>query len=429
MLNRAGIWTVVTLLVGLGAGATVAAPPPLPPTGGVRIESITHSARAPLQAGDSFSVTLRGSAGANATFGILGVVADVRLREARPGVYGAQPALYLSSFAVRPGDAARNAAILANLRVGGQDVIGVSDRPITIDTRPPVIIALSPRPQSSIVNTRPNIVVNFDDRETTVNPSAVRLVVNGRDVSARATITDTFAAYNPEVPFSSGPVRVQVAMADRARNAARAEWGFIIAPANDVIKSVTINPTTPLQSGDVLTVVMTGAPGGEASFVIEGILGAVPMREARTPGLYFGSYAARPGQNVIGAALVVTLAVGDRRSTAAATTGVTILTTPPPPPTILSPKNGDRLGSSIVVRGRARPGLRILGRISFDTDSHSGENNSSLGEFSTTAAADGTWEIARELVVRLRGAKFTISAFTIDAAGQRSTPAMVEVSQ
>ena len=46
-----------------------------------------------------------------------------------------------------------------------------------------------------------------------------------------------------------------------------------------------------------------------------------------------------------------------------------------------------------------------------------------------TAAADGTWEIARELVVRLRGAKFTISAFTIDAAGQRSTPAMVEVSQ
>ena len=60
MRIRAGL--TAFLILGLSAGPvlTTAAPAPLPPTGGVRIELLTHDARKPLRAGDRVTVTVRG---------------------------------------------------------------------------------------------------------------------------------------------------------------------------------------------------------------------------------------------------------------------------------------------------------------------------------------------------------------------------------
>jgi hypothetical protein len=192
MVRRAGIATAVVLVLSIGHGAILAAPAP---TGGLRIESFTHDARRPLKAGDSFTVTIRGSAGASATFDIFGVADDVRMREARPGVYGAQPAVYAGTYTVRLGDAARRAAVFASLKIGGQEIIGSSDRSITIDTRPPEITSVQPTREARLTNIRPNIVVSFFDGDSSVNPGAVRLLVNGRNVTAEASITETSVSF------------------------------------------------------------------------------------------------------------------------------------------------------------------------------------------------------------------------------------------
>src|SRR3972149_4996660 len=168
-----------------------------------------------------------------------------------------------------PGAAARSAPRLPPVAVGAQEVRAAGNRPITIDTRGPVITSRQPKPGATLTNVRPNIFVNFFDAVSTVNPGAVRLVVNGQNVTTRASISESSAAYNPEVPFAPGPVRVQLTTTDRAGNIEQTEWSFTIAPSNNLIKSVTINPVTALTPGDILTVVVTAAPGGKASFAIQ----------------------------------------------------------------------------------------------------------------------------------------------------------------
>ncbi len=423
------------LLAGLllGRGPLWAAPVPLPPTGGVRIELLTHDARRALRPGDRVTVTLRGSAGGSATFHIFGVVANVGMREIRTGVYQAQPALYTGTYIVRPGDAALNAAVLATLSVGGHQVMGVSSRPLTMDTRGPVVISRQPKPGVSLANVRPNIVVQYFDGISGVHPGTVRLVVNGQNVTARASVSETAVAYNPEGSFRPGPVRVQVAVSDRAGNSERVEWSFTVAPPGDLLKSVTINPATPLAPGDLLTVVASGAPGGKATFSIQGLPGTVAMRESRTAGVYFGTLAAATGISLVDAPLVVTLEKDGRRSALAAAAGVTIVGGPPPAPAVAAPGRAIVLGEEpvarIVLRGRSRPGFRILGRLTFVIRSADGEQQGSLGEFATVVGADGTWQVALGSLIAPEGSRVITTVVAVDPAGRRSPPAVQEVAQ
>ncbi|MGH2405950.1 MAG: hypothetical protein ACRDGN_16050, partial [bacterium] len=273
---------------------------------------------------------------------------------------------------------------------------------------------------------------SFFDGESAVNPGAVRFLVNGRNVTAEATITETSTSYNPQVPFSPGPVRLELIVPDRAGNTERAAWSFAIAPSTDLIRSVTINPTTALKSGDILTVVVAGVPGGVASFAIGDLPISVPMRESRTPGLYFGSYEAQRGQQLLGAAIRVTLVKDGRQNTVAAATGVTIVGVAPAPPTNITMGRaivaGARPETRIVVRGRSRPGYRIKGRISHEGRVASGEDQGTLQELLARVGSDGTWQFAVGPFAALRGVRVLATVVAIDPAGQQSSPVIIELN-
>jgi hypothetical protein len=260
------------------------------------------------------------------------------------------------------------------------------------------------------------------------------MVVNGKDVSARASVTETAASYSPEAPFAPGPVRVQIALANQVKLVQQAEWTFTIDPSADLIKSVTINPTTVLNAGDLLTVVMTGAPGGEATFAIQGLQASAPMRESQTPGLYLGTYAARPQQRIIDAPVVVTLTKAGQLSSTTASVGVTILSGPPPAPTIRPSGTevalGKRNATKMVFTGRSLPGARIQGEIAFATTEKllSAEDQGPLGQFSTMTGADGNWRNAIGPVMPFHGAKLVVSVVAFDAAGHRSPSSTAEIT-
>lgn len=429
MRSRATIATAVAFLLVTGHGAIVAGPPP---AGAFRIEALTHNARSVLRAGESFTVTMRGSLGGVASFDVFGIVADVRMREARPGVYGAQPAVYSGSYTVRPGDSARQAVVMASLKVGNQEVVASADRPITVDTRPPEIITRQPAHDARLTNIRPNIVVTYIDSESSVNPGAVRLLVNGRNVTADASITETSIAYNPQAPLSPGRVHIELILSDRAGNTERTEWAFTIVPSDELIRSVTINPTAALKPGDILTVVAAGVPAAEAWFAMDGVPDQVPMRESRTPGLYFGTYEARRGQRILSAAIRVTLVKDGRRSTAPAATGVTIVGIAPSAPTNITTGRatvaGPRPETRIVVRGRSLPGFRILGRLTRDGRVPSGEDPGTLQEFLARVSNDGTWQFAVGPLAVLRATKLFATVVAVDPAGQLSPPVVIELN-
>lgn len=329
---------------------------------------------------------------------------------------------------MQPGDTVLNAAIVATLRVGEREIVAVTQRPITITTTAPVITSVHPAPEARLTNTRPNIVVRFFDAITGVNPAAVRMLVNGSDVSAHALVTATSASYSPDSPLPPGPVRVHVEITNQVQSTHPNEWTFTIVPPAELIKSVTINPTTALKAGDILTVVMTGVPGGEATLAIEGSQVSVPMRESQTPGVYLGSYTAQPQIRLIDGPVLVTLSKAGQRSTMSASIGVTILPGPPPAPTVrVAMENpGDKRGPKLLLTGRSVPGAHIEVVIAAPTTEK--HDQGTLGQFSTVATVDGNWRSAIGPVIPLPGAKLLVNIVALDASGQRSPRTTLEIT-
>jgi len=291
----------------------------------VRIVSLTHNALQPLRAGEILTVTLRGTPGGVATFDVFGVVWGAEMREVAPG-------LYRGAYTVRSGENAVNAPVVGHLRVGLREAPIVRAEPVTIDTLPPLVTKRSPEANSTAAGARPNIVIQFTDRGGSgIDPDAIRLFVEEDDVTDRAIITETSVAFIPRAPLS-GRVTVRLVLRDRAGNRTEDRYTFTVPAQAPVISSVTVHPSTPLRTGDVVTVTLIGEPRGQAVFTIEGVVAAVRMAElGNQPGVYVGTYTIRQSDPGRTARVIVQLARGDRVSQAEAPVRLTIVAGSPQP--------------------------------------------------------------------------------------------------
>ncbi|OFX13093.1 MAG: hypothetical protein A2Z18_02120 [Armatimonadetes bacterium RBG_16_58_9] len=79
------------------------------------------------------------------------------------------------------------------------------------------------------------------------------------------------------------------------------------------IRSVMYSAPDPLKAGDLLTVDLTGNPGGKASFEVKRLLPVTPMKEV-SPGSYRAVVEVPRGKTVVGAPLIGRLAVKDEQA-------------------------------------------------------------------------------------------------------------------
>lgn len=413
----------------LSGGVALAAPPP-PSPAVARIQSVTHDARIPLSAGKHLTVRLTGTPGGMGRFHIAGVAAGIGMRELPSR--DPQTATYTGTYVIRPGDAAALAAITATLRVGGREVISASSRPVIIDARPPEITHRLPQPDAVVSNLRPNVVLRFFDGESSVDPTRVRLLIDGRDVTGKTALTSAFAAYTPGEPFRPGPVRVQAVVGDRAGNVTRAAWTFVVAPPPGLIDSVTVSPAAGLKPGDYLTVVMIGAPGGQAAFTDTRAPRSIPMREsAQTPGRYFGLLPIGFKDQGRFVQVAATLRKGNRFSTAPAVVTVPVLGLTPRP-TVASPSKPVLVGghvNEITVRGSAVPSSRIIGLLSARATASSGNNWTPIVTASASTHREGTWRLSLGPFVPWPQAALFLTLVAIDPLGQRSPPVIVALGE
>ncbi len=412
----------------LDVAARVVAQPTPPPAPGpaAGISSFVHDAQRPLRADESLTVTLRGTPGGTVTFDISGVAASLPMREVQPGVYQ-------GTYVIRASDNVTSGAVFGRLRVGQQDALLVqAGTSVTFDTRPPVIVQRFPEVGATVQNLRPNILITFNDGGGSgINPAATRLFVRGQDVTAAATIGEGAVAYSPPAPLTDR-VTVRLVLADRAGNFTDDQFEFriVIAQAS-LIRSVTINPARPLGAGDVLTVTMTGDPGAQAAFRIEGLGDWLLMTEVQNqPGTYVGSYTVRPGDNAQNARILVRLARGGIVNEAEASTRLTLVPSAVvPPPVISSPAAGARIQAPIVIRGRATPGHQVVVRLDYSGKILLFDIRGTLGQVTTTADASGNWSVTFNQGAPVTDAEITINATAVDPLSRLSQPAVITVRQ
>ncbi len=119
----------------------------------------------------------------------------------------------------------------------------------TRDTIAPVISDIEPGDGATVpVGVRPRIHVSYQDNRG-VNVKSVLLVLDGRDVTAQALISDTSLNYSSDLDAGQHVVLVEVR--DTSGNKAAKPWQFSVAAAPEPTATPTLTPTptpTPTQT-------------------------------------------------------------------------------------------------------------------------------------------------------------------------------------
>ncbi len=400
----------------------------------VEVTSFTDDARRPLRAGDVLHTTLSGTPYGKAAFFIPGIVEAVPMSELAHG-------LYVGSYTVGRDAAARDAAVIGKLIVGGvQTPLIQAPGLLSIDSVPPKITDFGPAQNAGVENDRPIIYATFSDGPGTgVNPAAVRISVDGRDVTADAETTGFLFTYRPSAALAVGLHAVNVSVTDRAGNVSTSSWNFQVSISR-LVQSFTTNEPSGQAVGTGSTIVFTLAavPGGKASASIGSLAKNIALKEA-DPGVYVGEYTVRAGDTLKNAPVQAKFTARDGATVFKnLTTSLELAAGPPPPPRIIDPKNSDYVDGNapLTVRGRGLPNSTVRVTVSYTSKAlggilpvtgQSGTRNVSVGK-------DGEWASegiplqAKSLFTANRDTVFTVSAVQLDASGSpASEPATVTV--
>ena len=386
------------------------------------INSFTQDAPGWLRSGATLHVTMDGTPGGQADFRVPGLVEDIPMREASRGHY-------VGAWQV-PSDKPlqlRSAAVIGSLKVSGRTAPMIqAGQTLAVDAMPPQIRDRAPEEAARVNDPRPGISAIFEDEGSGIDRNSVRLLLNGQDVTAQATITRDFISFRPAAPLPASPQTVELRVMDVAGNRSAARWTFAEqAREAGGIRAVSDNATHPLQPGDSLNVALNGSPGGRATFSV-GNIQDVAMREEQ-PGHYACNYTVRRGDDADGKPILFRLQTPDgQRFQQSSQNALRIHTGKPAAPLIVSPGPNEAPGNPLVVRGTASPHSKVHVRVNY--------SNKALGLITLQGTAadtvvradrEGHWQTAPINIGSIlgnRGVEYTIAATAANDAGEQSEP-------
>lgn len=210
----------------LVATAPTAQPQPATPTAPVSIERFTAEQIERYEPGTELKFTMTGTPRGRAFFTIESIVTNRAMEEVRAGVYE-------GSYTIRRADNFTPALrVTGMLQANGQTSRAQLDQRLVNDNEPPSVSSVSPKDNENVpYSTVLTVSGTFDDaRGTGVDPKSVKIVFDGKDVTAHSTITSQNFNYRP-ANLAAGIHTVDVRARDQAGNASRTSWNFRTGPA------------------------------------------------------------------------------------------------------------------------------------------------------------------------------------------------------
>jgi hypothetical protein len=409
-------------------------PPNTVPVGTPIINLVQHNAIRPLRNGGQFTVTVRGSERARASFSIIPGAPEQPLQE-DPNT----PGLYTGQYTVRAGDNILSGRVTAFLRnEAGQEASQQSRTPVTIDTVLPRITTTAPPDGANVASTEPNIVVYANDIGGSGLARATA-VINGQPVSPEEiSVSPTSVSIVPNRPLA-GQVTVRVNVADAANNSASTTFSFFADTmgGTNFITSVTHNATRALQPGDVVQVSISAPAGGRASIDVVGSNNRVVAQNIPATEIAAGRYRANYTiqANTTEPQLLLRARFVDatgRISAADAAAPVALTGDTTGPVTIVLPLESDRVASPLVIRGRANPNATVEIAVTAQGVRYFVfEYKTELATQQVQADLRGEWATPPINLPRpnnVSNITYSITAAQTDAAGRRSEPVTVTVA-
>lgn len=97
---------------------------------------------------------------------------------------------------------------------------------VEFDVIPPVVTIISPQDGVRMTERKPVISATYSDNLAGVDPTSVKLTVDGQSVTAKAT--ETQVTYTPADDLDIGPHTVVLNVSDNDDNEATQEWSFVV---------------------------------------------------------------------------------------------------------------------------------------------------------------------------------------------------------
>lgn len=131
-----------------------------------------------------------------------------------------------SGFSFRPAQPLAEGAHTLVVRVA--DVAGnrVTAQTAFVTRTPPEVLTQDPPGGFLPPGAQPTIRAGYVDLGAGIDPTKVRLLFNGVDVSAASSITQTDVTYSVPAPLNDATHVVQLTVVDRAGNATESRWAF-----------------------------------------------------------------------------------------------------------------------------------------------------------------------------------------------------------
>lgn len=423
-------WENVSRTVMITTAANTNVPPINNPPGtgtgaAPAVTSITVNADDWVRGANDVEIVLTGTPGAQASFEIVGVTnGRVAMRETSSG-------RYVGTWRPRAGDNMTGATVLGYISLNGQERIIQASNRLSLDTTAPTI-RNTIADRSRLSSARPTISFFVDDASGSgLDPDSIVLRIDGVDHTRDAQINNGFVTYVPRTDLATGNHRIELIARDKAGNEVTGAWTFDIADASSIVRSLTHTGTRNVQRGDPITVTLVGEPGGRATFNIGTQVVNRRMRET-SPGTYVGEYVVRRGDvfnnETISATLVTS---GGASYTIEARERIGLNAGPLGAPRITAPPAGESVTSPFHIRGIAEPNSRVRVKVDYAT--------TALGLLRLTGTvfdriietdASGnftTGDIRVEGTAGQRGTEYTVTAVSIDANGNESTPATLKL--
>lgn len=229
-----------------------------------------------IEPGTELRFAAEGTPGAHATLTIENVAANLPMREVSPGRYE-------GTYTIKRYDKIyEGMPIVASFDVNG--VVARSNLArggMLVDARPPTVRNLHPRDGETILATGPvSVSGTFDDRGGVgVDPSTVRVMLGGRDVTPNATVSRDFFTYRTEL--APGRYVADVTARDAAGNPVRQTWNFVVEQQPTAAVGLPLEVTSHTPNAIVppgrLQVQGRTAPGATVQIEVNGIASVAGM--------------------------------------------------------------------------------------------------------------------------------------------------------
>jgi hypothetical protein len=228
-----------------------------------------------LEPGTELRFVVEGTPGARASFAIENIAGGIPMRETAPGHYE-------GSYTLKRLDKVTGGVpIVATLEANGQTVrSNLTRNQMLVDSRPPTVKNVQPRDGETVQASGPvSVSGTFDDAGGLgVDPSTVRIVLAGRDVTAQSTVSRQFFTFRGEL--APGRYVADVTARDNAGNAVRNAWSFNVEqqPTAAIGLPLVITshlPNASVPAGSRVTVRGKTAPGASLDVEVTGVAAVV----------------------------------------------------------------------------------------------------------------------------------------------------------